>query len=260
MPNFHRKLRLEKLEDRCLLTAVAQQFGDTLTITGTDNPFDDFDQNELVIVRQRDEDRFKVLGDVAGQPLIFDNVDRLEVALGTGTDQLILNRRQIKEGLDRGVAIDMGAGSDGIRIKGLGVAGLVEILRDEPGGDVSSSPEVITILDSRFVGGTNISTGNGADQVRIANNSRLRAFLNIDTGDSDTEDSNDFVFLGGSEFGRVTVDMSGGDNDELDVFGSNFNARASFDGGAGDNDAADIGFNGNAFFFGADVVNFEIVN
>lgn len=254
MPASPRKLRLEQLEDRSMMTAVVSQVGDTAFITGTDNPLDNFDQNELVVVRQKQADRFKVVFDVAGAPVIVDGVNRIVVDLGDGVDQLVLRGQELETGLAGGVSIDMGAGPDGIRAKGFDVDGLVEILADvDEDGELSTDPEVITIQNCYWVGGTRIATGDGVDQIRIFGGARLRAFADISTGDG-----NDFVFLADSVFGHTSVDMGEGDDDRLQVLDNLFNGFASFEAdGDEDNDAAEI--DGNTFRAGVSVDGFETV-
>jgi hypothetical protein len=250
MPRPNRTLRLEQLEDRRLLTAVvAPVVNGVVQITGGDGA-------DQVSVRQLDLDSFKIRGDVAGGSVVVNNVNKIAVDMNGGDDQLFMNGIAIsdpnggwKHTLPGGLDIDMGGGSDTIRVKVLDVKGHVDIRSN--GG--STDAEIIHINNSYWGGGADIATGDGADQIVIDGAARLRGNVNIDTGFSDS-DVDDYVFLGENEFGQLTVNLHGG-NDTLEMYRNTFNADALFDGDDGDGDLAAI--RGNDFGAGMDFLNFE---
>ena len=252
MSRSPRTLRLEQLESRNLMTAVVSPVtGGVVEITGGNGA-------ESVLIRQLDLNSFKVKGDVAGGAVRLDGVARFEIALNGGDDRLTFNGNPIKDpegGFKRalvgGLDVDMGGGSDTVRFRVMDIEGHVDI-HGQQGADDS---EVVTIRDSYWGGGADIQTGDGADQVLIDRGARLRGVVNIDTGFSDA-DVDDSVFLANSEFGRLTLDMHGG-NDELEMVFNNFNADAFFNGGDGDGDVA--GIRGNDFKADVDFESFEAI-
>lgn len=247
-----RSLSLEKLEDRSLMTAVVSPVnGGVVEIIGSDGA-------EQVLIRQLDLNSFKVKGDVAGGAVRLDGVARMVVEMNGGDDAVTFNGIAIQNpngGFDRalvgGLDVNMGGGSDALRFRVMDIEGHVNIAGDEG----STASEVVSIRDSYWGGGADIQTGDGADRIVIDRAARLRGPVNIDTGFTD-EDVADSVFLAANEFGKLTLNLHGG-NDELEMLFNTFNADAVFDGGAGEADIARV--RGNDYVAGSDFENFEAI-
>ena len=182
MPRSHsarRKLALETLEDRSLMAGnvTASMVGSKLVIQG------DGEANHVVLRFDRASQRFHVNGlatDGGGTmingpasstpPPGFPRVGLIEIALGDGDDTLeILNPDATDVVITRYFSIDTGGGDDSVIFGRVGNA---------PGGAAPLASKV------RTGAGINIQTGDGDDQIQIAN-LEVGGHLLIGTGAGD---------------------------------------------------------------------------
>lgn len=268
------KLQFETLENRCLLTAVAHQVDDVLTIEGENRA-------ESVIVTQLDADSFQVRRDVDTET--FDGVSKIEVDLAGRADILKVRGLNVS-GLSE-LDVDMGKGRDYLQTKRLDVESLVV--------DMGLGSDSLLLFNSKF-DTIDLFGNNGDDQLTLENSevnsltvdgglggnivnlySSTVGVTNIDLSEGtagfvnvdfvhflqnvsiNTSVGDDYVRLLDSAFdGEVDVLLGAGDFDGLDIAHSVFNGDVLFDGGDGSSD--ELLETDNQYNAGKTVLNFEL--
>jgi hypothetical protein len=161
-------------------------------------------RGSLMITTAQQNDQVRILSSVVGGDF-FAN-------LGDGSDMIILNQLEV-----RGQAFISGsAGSDFVQIARGQFDFSLRINTAQPPGFFSADNDTVTIGNTQVAGETTISTGRGADFVRLR----------------------DFNFFNA----RVIVDL-GEDNDSLEFAFNDFQLGMIADGGLGADTFVDLGSN-----------------
>lgn len=219
---------VEQLERRLLLTATANQSGQTLRITGSEG---------ADVIDIRGEGVAGQVGvDLDGNGIfeadeIFSNVSNIFVDTKGGDDSvtvvalelggnLVIRTGEGNDQVNIGEGVVIGGkltirtddGNDGVQIRqDVNVRGTVSISTDNGDDDVSVFDGV------RFGRRTKISTGDGNDDVSVFDDVDLGGSFGLKTGDGDDT----FFFFDGANVQRATKILLGDGNDSFNV-GSDF--------------------------------------